>query len=252
MTSSLAAPFAIVARKWRLIMFYRLEALFRRHSRVGNGAFLEPERFPWIADVEACFEAIRAELLQLLEFQSVIPNFQDISAEQTLITRDDRWKTFFFRLYGKDVEKNMRICPATARAIGKIPGATTAFFSILLGQKEIPPHRGPYNGVLRYHLGVLVPDPAVCGITVGGETRGWREGRSLVFDDTFVHSAWNLGPARRVVLFVDFRRPLRFPFNLLNRFVIRLLAMSPFITSALSKQRDWEKTFETTYQRLGA
>lgn len=250
MTSSpIVSSFAAV-KKWRLLLFYWLEALFRRNSRVGDGEFFESDRFPWIAEVEARHDAIRAELLRLLEFEAAMPNFQDISVEQALITRDVRWKTFFFRVYGKTVKNNVRICPDTAEAIGKIPGATTAFFSILLGHKEIPPHRGPYNGVLRYHLGVLVPDPTVCGITVGGETRSWREGKSLVFDDTFIHFAWNRGPARRAVLFVDFRRPLRFPFNLLNRVVIRLLALSPFIQSALARHHDWEKTFEVAYRKL--
>lgn len=250
MTTALATSFAAALKNWRIVMFYRLEALFRRHSGIGESEFFEADQFPWIPAVEARFDAIRAELLQLLEFQSAMPNFQDISVEQAFVTRDDRWKTFFFRVYGKPVAKNVRICPATAEAIDKIPGATTAFFSILLGHKEIPPHRGPYNGVLRYHFGVLVPDPAACGITVGNETRGWQEGKSLVFDDTFEHFAWNRSPNCRVVLFVDFRRPLRFPFNLLNRAVLRLLALSPFVHSALSRQRDWEKTFEAAYQKL--
>lgn len=250
MTTPSATSFAAGLKTWRLVMFYRLEALIRRNSKVGDSEFFESEQFPWIPEVEARFDAIRAELLQLLEFLPAMPNFQDISPEQALITRDDRWKTFFFRIYGKPVEKNIRICPATAEAIGKIPGATTAFFSILVGHKEIPSHRGPYNGVLRYHLGVLVPDPAACGIVVGSETRSWQEGRSLVFDDTFEHAAWNRSPTRRVVLFVDFRRPLRFPFNLLNRAIIKLLALSPFIHSALSRQRDWESRFESAYQKL--
>ena len=33
----------------------------------------------------------------------------------------------------------------------------TAFFSILAPGKHLPPHRGPYKGVMRYHLGLLIP-----------------------------------------------------------------------------------------------
>ena len=36
----------------------------------------------------------------------------------------------------------------------------TAFFSILAPGKHIPPHRGPYKGLLRYHLGLQVHDVA--------------------------------------------------------------------------------------------
>jgi len=33
----------------------------------------------------------------------------------------------------------------------------TAFFSILAPGKHLPAHRGPYKGVMRYHLGLLIP-----------------------------------------------------------------------------------------------
>jgi hypothetical protein len=34
---------------------------------------------------------------------------------------------------------------------------TTALFSVLLPHKHIPPHRGPWKGVLRYHLALRTP-----------------------------------------------------------------------------------------------
>src|SRR4051812_31569052 len=34
---------------------------------------------------------------------------------------------------------------------------TTAMFSVLLPHKHIPPHRGPWKGVLRYHLALRTP-----------------------------------------------------------------------------------------------
>jgi len=45
------------------------------------------------------------------------------------------------------------------RVLGLIPGSTTGFFSILSPHKHIPPHRGPWAGVLRLHLGLMVPEP---------------------------------------------------------------------------------------------
>ena len=51
--------------------------------------------------------------------------------------------------------------------------------------KHIPAHRGPYKGVLRYHLGLKIPEPREgCRIRVGEEVRHWEEGASLLFDDT--------------------------------------------------------------------
>ena len=63
---------------------------------------------------------------------------------------------------------------------------------------------------MRYHLGLIVPDAPVerVGIRVGDVTVGWIEGRSLVFDDTYEHEAWNDTDETRVVLFVDVVRPL--------------------------------------------
>jgi aspartyl/asparaginyl beta-hydroxylase (cupin superfamily) len=42
---------------------------------------------------------------------------------------------------------------------------------------------------------------------VAGETRGWEEGRCLVFDDTVEHEAWNDSEQARGVLLLDFLRP---------------------------------------------
>src|SRR5207253_1597775 len=155
----------------------------------------------------------------------------DVSVEQKSITNDDRWKTFYG--YGLRNDVNCEFCPTTSRLLSRIPGMTTAFFSILLPGKRIPSHRGPYNGVLRYHLGLKVPDPARCGIIVGGEEAHWKEGKSLVFDDSFQHEAWNDSNDIRVVLFVDFARPLGVPVAQMNVAFIRIASMSDFIQAGM-------------------
>ncbi len=109
--------------------------------------------------------------------------------------------------------------------------------------KRLPPHRGPYKGVLRYHLGVIIPeDTESCGLEVAGERRHWLEGHSLIFDDTFIHCAWNDSAEPRVVLFVDFARPLRFPANLVNRAILRLIARSGYVQEAKLNYRQWRET----------
>ena len=145
----------------------------------------------------------------VLRWQDELPNFQDISTDQAQLTSDDRWKTFFFCGYGFDVTRNKERCPETAAALREIPGLTTAFYSILGPHKHLPAHGGPYKGVLRYHLALKVPGPPdACRIRVGDDVRSWVEGKSLVFDDVNEHEAWNDTDGTRVVLFVDFVRPL--------------------------------------------
>ncbi len=155
---------------------------------------------------------IREELERVLEDREALPNFQDISKDQIEITDDDRWKTFFLYGYGFEAKLGVEMCPRTAALMREIPGMTTAMFSILSPRKHILDHRGPYKGVLRYHLGLIVPrDAEACRIRVGEDFRHWQEGESMVFDDTFNHEVWNDTDETRVVLFVDVLRPLPSP-----------------------------------------
>lgn len=39
------------------------------------------------------------------------------------------------------------------------------------------------------------------------ETRPWRDGETLIFDDTVQHEAWNRSKEPRIVLLFDFVRP---------------------------------------------
>jgi beta-hydroxylase len=78
---------------------------------------------------------------------------------------------------------------------------------------------------------------------VGPETRGWREGESLVFDDTYEHEAWNDTDETRVVLFVDVIRPLRQPMRSINAGMIKAIGYSPFIQDAKRRHQAWEEQF---------
>ena len=140
---------------------------------------------------------------------------------------------------------NCKQCPETTRIIEAIPGMFTAFFSVLAPGKHIPRHRGPYRGLLRGHLALVVPEPReACWIEVGDETTPWEEGRCIVFDDTYKHRVENNTDAVRVVLFLDVLRPLKFPASLLNRIILQLIRLSPFIQDARRNQVAWEKRLD--------
>jgi ornithine lipid ester-linked acyl 2-hydroxylase len=217
-----------------------------RQSELPLQPFYDPRDFPWVAPLEGNWEVVRAELDAVLAHRAALPNFQDISTDQYQLTDDDRWKTYFFYGYGFRSDANCARCPETTRLIEAIPGMETAMFSILAPGKRIPPHDGPYKGVLRYHLGLVVPHAPVeqVGIRVGPETRGWHEGESLVFDDTYEHEVWNDTDQTRVVLFVDVVRPLRQPMRSVNAAVIKAIGWSPFIQDAKRRHRAWEEDFE--------
>jgi aspartyl/asparaginyl beta-hydroxylase (cupin superfamily) len=233
----------------RRAAFLAMEQWIRTASLVGDSKFFAPERFPWVAPLEANHGLMRAELDRLLVHHTALPNFQDVSPAQEHITRDDLWKTYFFYFYGRRVRANCKRCPETDRLLRTIPGMRTAFFSILMPGKEIPVHRGPYNGVLRYHLGLKIPQPEhSCGIVVGGERANWSTGKSLIFDDTYLHRAWNLSKELRAILFVDFCRPLPLAASVLNRLYIAYISTTPFIRTLLARQRDWTATLDAVYR----
>ena len=189
--------------------------------RDGDKTFFDTQRFPWIATIESEWKSIRKELDVLMEHREQIPNFQDVSKAQRALTEGDQWKTFFFYSFGNKYHENCARCPETLRLLHEIPGMKSGMFSILAPRKHIAPHRGPYKGVLRYHLGLIIPGhEGSCRIRVGDDVRNWKEGKSLIFDDSHEHEVWNDTDSYRVVLFVDFVRPTVFPLSVANRAII--------------------------------
>ena len=221
-----------------------VEGILVKFSLVGDHPVFESKHFPWVPAVEADWQKVRAELDMVMQYREAMPSFQDIVKEVGMIQSDDQWKTFFLRGVGMDCEENARRCPETMRLLEKIPGCTTAFFSILSPRKHIPHHRGPWAGVLRLHLGLLVPREArQCRIRIADKVCAWEEGRCLVFDDTYNHEVWNDTDDYRVVLFIDFARPLRWPMNILNEWLMNLSALAPILREAHGRQKASEKKF---------
>jgi len=196
-------------------------ALLLRFARDGDRAFFEPGSFAWIAEIERDWRTIRDEADAVVKDPERLPQLLDVEPGQDDIA-DERWKSFVLLLYGREIPENTRRCPGTTALLRRVPEVTTAMFSVLEPGSRVPPHHGPFKGVLRHHLGLRVPQGARSGIRVDGELREWVEGSSLVFDDTFEHEVWNESDEPRVVLFVDFLRPLRWPLSALNRLLMEM------------------------------
>ena len=227
------------------------EGLNLKYAKLGNPPVYDNATFPWSAEIEKEWPAIRKELDTVLLRQSELPSFQDISTDVKTISTDNRWKTFFLLGFGVKSEQNIKACPETWRIVNKIPGLTTAMFSIFEPGKHLPPHRGPYNGVLRLHLGLIVPEPNdQLAIRVDNQVCHWQEGKVLIFDDAYEHEAWNHTDKTRVVLFVDFVKPLKFPARLVNWCLMNLAIFTPFIKEGLDNHNEWEKKFYAEAEKL--
>ena len=104
------------------------------------------------------------------------------------------------------IKKNCELCPETTKALESIPDLVSAGFSSLAPGTSIAPHTGYPDGLLRCHLGLIIPTD--CALRVGDQTHSWTEGKCLVFDDTEEHEAWNKSDQTRVVLLLDFKAPV--------------------------------------------
>ncbi len=228
-----------------------VERLNVAYSMVGNPPIYDNAAFPWTKDIEREWRMIRAELDRVLTRKDDLPGFHELATDVATISQDRGWKTFLLSGYGFKSAANINLCPETWRICQKIPGLITVMFSILEPGKHLPPHRGPYNGVLRLHLGLVVPEPREqLGIRVENEVYRWKEGEAVVFDDAYEHEAWNKTPHTRVVLFVDFIKPTRFPARFLNWLLLHLAVFTPFIREGADNQRAWEKKFYAEAEAL--
>ena len=198
------------------------------------------------------WRAIRAELDRVLIRKDDLPGFHELSTDVATISQDRGWKTFLLCGYGFRSQANINHCPQTWRICQNIPGLITVMFSILEPGKHLPPHRGPYNGVLRLHLGLIVPEPREqLGIRVDKELYRWREGEAVIFDDAYEHEAWNRTDKTRVVLFVDFVKPLRLPARFINWLLLYIWRSSPPSSArAWTTRRPGKSGFTTEAEAL--
>lgn len=222
-----------------------IEKMIGNFSILGNPTIFNNDKFPWVKSMEKNWPLIREELEKIMVHHQQLPNLQDIQAEQYEITSDNKWKTFILYGFGHKSELNCQLCPKTTELIETIPDMVTAFFSILSPDKHIPRHRGVYKGLIRSHLGLIVPQPkGICRMNVGNETVEWEEGKMVVFDNTYHHEVWNNSDNVRVVLLIDVIRPFRFPFSAINRGLVNLIKLTSYVKAAKKNHDKWENDFE--------
>jgi len=204
-----------------IAMFSSNEIIFRENIFESNTTFKKN------------WKSIRNEYLKYVKTNN-LDNMSDVFIEQRRIAPDDNWKSLILLLYGEPVLKNQKHFPLTTKLINSNVNIKTAFFSVLDSGKKISTHRGPYKGLLRYHLGLIVPKSKECYILIDKKYY-WKEGEAFIFDDTFEHEAQNMSKETRVVLFIDFIRPLPFPISNLNRLIVYLIKKSHFIQNVFNK-----------------
>ncbi|MCH8951334.1 MAG: aspartyl/asparaginyl beta-hydroxylase domain-containing protein [Proteobacteria bacterium] len=221
-----------------------------RQSLVPDTPFVGNEHFPFLKEFEDRWEEIQAEVREVLKFRAQLPGFQEVSPDQYRIATADNWKTLFLYGFGSKLETNCKQAPVTADIIGRSGKIHTAFFSILAPGYHIPAHTGVTKGILRAHLGLIIPEEREkCRIRVGEQFMNWEEGKVFVIDDTYDHEVWNDTDEERVVLLLDFNRPMRPGGRLVNWLLLKAVKLTAFYQEPKKNIRDFEARLEAATKR---
>lgn len=227
--------------------------IIARYSTVPLDPVLSTADFPWLRHLEEAAPAIRKEAEQLLRNLSAIPPMNVLSPDHVKIAKDGGWRSFFLVGYRYRLEANCARCPDTMKALEHVPGLVTALFSILEPGMHVGRHSGVSKGILIAHLGLCVPrEPEKCQMEVETTRVHWREGKTFVFDDTFQHEVWNDTPDQRVILLVQFERPMTWVGRKLIRLLVSAVRASPYIQDAKKNVDYWEARFQASEARTSA
>jgi beta-hydroxylase len=205
------------------VLLAPLNALLYAASRVRPRPYLDPHQFPELDVLQAHWRELGAEALGLDDAGHIraASGYNDIGFNSFFRTG---WARFYVKWYGEDLPSARALCPRTVELLAGIGSVKAAMFASLPPGGRLVRHRDPYAGSLRYHLGLATPNSPDCYLEVDGERYHWRDGETIVFDETFIHHAENKTDQRRVILFCDIERPLRWrPVIALNRWFARVV-----------------------------
>jgi beta-hydroxylase len=201
-----------------------VNALMYLFSAVPNKPYQNLEMFPELKLLQDNWRIIRAEAEMLMAKNHIkAAENNDDMGFNSFFKRG--WKRFYLKWYKNCLPSAETFCPQTVALLKQIPNIHGAMFTLLPKDGQLKPHRDPYAGSLRYHLGLVTPNSDLCRIYVDGEVYSWRDGEAVLFDETYIHAAKNDTDIDRIILFCDVERPLNNPLarlvnRLFSRFVI--------------------------------
>lgn len=189
----------------------------------------------WHDHLVEMWPSIRSEWDSFADAGGRVPMLRDVIAEDIGI--ENGWRIGLFLNNQAAVPAVAALFPVTSAAVGMVPGARSAMFSLLDPGAEFIPHEGANAGVLRYHLGIDCGDDAA--LKVDDVVIEFEDRHGVLFDDTVTHSAWNHGPRPRVTLFIELDRSLPRFAAMRNRAVQRFLSGTPRHRLATSRAEKW-------------
>ncbi|MGH1539497.1 MAG: aspartyl/asparaginyl beta-hydroxylase domain-containing protein [Arenicella sp.] len=195
-------------------------------SAIPNTPYIEKEQLADLSLLDDNWETIREEAQALFAAEQITQSdtVDDIAFNSFFRTG---WGRFYLKWYGDFFPSGNQHCPKTIELLKQLPQVNAAMFASLPPGAKLAEHRDPFAGSLRYHLGLFTPNSSDCFIKVDGVPYHWKDGESVLFDETYIHTAENNTDQPRVILFCDVRRPLRYEWaNKLNIWVCNTILKS--------------------------
>lgn len=182
--------------------------------RIDTPAILDADRyFPNARRFTQMWAEIRREALAVAVNLPRVPRFHDIMPAQADISANDGrdWRLYIMKAYGVSFADKLAQCPTVAAILQDVPEAISCSFSFIAPGKHVPRHRGPFRGILRFHLMLSMPEdengqPA-CELYIDDVPYRLRDGQYLLWDDTFPHELRNRSDKVRIALLLDVWRP---------------------------------------------
>jgi beta-hydroxylase len=177
-------------------------------SRVPTTPYVATSHLPELQVLQDNWETIRDEALNMQRLRHIkaAEKHDDIGFNSFF---KYGWKRFYLKWYDAKHPSADALCPRTVAILKSIPTVKAALFAELPPGGQLNKHRDPFSGSLRYHLGLVTPNDDRCFIAVDGENYSWRDGEDVVFDETYIHDAYNRSESNRIILFCDIERPLK-------------------------------------------
>ncbi|CAJ1349361.1 unnamed protein product, partial [Effrenium voratum] len=172
---------------------------------------------PWQSAALAEVRAAKDHLLQ---------EYQDLKARDLLDTdreciasSGEMWRSFQVEApWRQETCEEASVTPVACRLLAALRGKEgnvaapllRGGYSAVAAKGRLRPHFGTSNAQLKWHLGLAIPSDGgkpCAWLRVGNETRAWREGEVLFFDDSFEHEVSNTCSEERVVFQLVFAHP---------------------------------------------
>ena len=159
------------------------------------------ENFPELNILKENWKKIRDEILKFEDIKGELFGTNSVNPANVY---GGNWTLIYLKSFQRLYNKNRARFPFTSKIIDQIPNCVFSAVSILPPNSDIAPHFGDTNGIIRAHIGLIIPAPyPEIAIHVGEEERGWKEGEILCFVNVHKHHVWNRTNKKRYILMVD-------------------------------------------------